>query len=202
LTANVAALQQVCLAGQTGMVRDACIILTQTYAAFGRSPNLGWLGLPGPLIQHGAFSLRHRVTHTRHPEMIERIAATLGQLRHLHADGLAEQAVREEAIASGGLVLLEGARAVYWEAQPVEVPWRRFPVLWKLLWQLAAKAILGAAVKEHHVYSESGARSKLPTVVNRLTNLLPPSLMRLIHSVHGERSYRLHLESNRIHFLE
>ena len=97
------------------------------------------------------------------------------------------------------LVLVEASREAYWEGQRIEVPWCRFRVLWKLLWELASKARLDATVQECHLYADSGARSKMATNVSRLTNMLPASLMRLIDAVHGTRSYRLRLETNRLH---
>lgn len=202
LTADVAALQKSCLTRWDAPLRDSCVILTQTYAAFDRAPGLAWLGIPADAIDLGVSLLRHRLTHARNPEMIDRIAAALGDLRHLYDGDTPLQAAVEEAIASGGLVLVKSSREVYWEGKRVEAAWHRRPVLWRLLWELADKAIRVAAVKENHLYPHSGARSKLATNLGRLTDLLPQTLMRQISSVHGERSYRLQLEGNRIHLFQ
>lgn len=202
LAADVTALQSSCMNRWDVPVRDSCVILTQTYTAFHRAPDLTWLDLPAGVIEFGVGLLRHRLTHARNPEMIERIATALGDLRNLYDGDTPLQAAVEEAIASGGLVLVESSRDVYWEGKRVEKAWHRRPVLWRLLWELADKAIRRAAVKEDHLYPYSGAPSKFATNMSRLTDLLPQTLMLLISSVHGKRSYRLQLESNRIHLFQ
>ncbi len=202
LVESADALDRACFAGAAAPVRDSCVILTQTYAAFGRSPDLGWLGLDPAIIRAGAATVGHGLTHLRSPEMAERIAVALGDLRSLYDGGSPGQEAVEEAIAAGGLVLVEASRECHWEGRRVPVDWRRNRKLWALLRELASKAQRGAAVREHDLYPDSGTRSLMSTLVGRFRRKLPPSLRRLILPVRGERAYRLDLEGGRIHLLQ
>ena len=198
LSDGVQALNQACFSGPEARRRDACVILTQTYAAFGRAPDLVWLGLPADVVAFGATVLRHRFTNQRNGDMMDRIAAALGDLRDLYEGGPPQQSAIDEAIARGGLVVIEASKEAFWELQRIDQSWREHPACWKLLRQLAAVARVQGAVKEGDLYPDSGARSKLPTTVSRLKKLLPPSLGSRIRPVHGERRYRLELESHRV----
>lgn len=199
LNVRLTALKKTCLTGPDACLRDSCIILTQTYAAFDRAPELAWLGLREAIVECDVPLLRHRLINARNPEMIDRIAAALGDLRLLYPNDSAQQSAIEEAVASGGLVLVNQGRQVYWETHCIDQAWQRHTMPWKLLWQLGSKALHAAAVKEQDLDLPSGALSKLATTVNRLKNLLPLNLRQRIQPIRGERSYCLRLEQHRIH---
>ena len=195
LASASSSLRALCLTGPDAAVRDLSVILTQVYSAF-HPRHLSWPGLPGPLVAADAGILRHRVTNVRDVEMVERIAAAVGDLRRAHRDFPPGLPARDEAIASRGLVLLNQPRLVYWEAKRINVDWDRHNLPWKLLRALAVKAPLGAAVELRDVYGDRAvSESALTTLNGRLKELLPASLWKLIRPT-GQRSYRLHLGRN------
>jgi hypothetical protein len=193
------ALTKTCLVGPEALIRDSCIVLTQTYAAFAATPDLGWLGLPCSEVQSGAATLRHRLTHEQNPEVSERIALALGDLRHLYAGGTPGQSQREEAIVTGALVIVGEARQVFWQGKAINANWGAYRVLWRLLERLARNARLQAPVGERDLYPESGALSKMATTLSRLRGVLPASLWKHIEPVRGKRAYRLHLPPNQVY---
>jgi hypothetical protein len=197
LSGSADELTRACLVGPEAMLRDSCIILTQAYAAFGKTPDLSWLAL-SPADVGGAASIRHRLTHQQGPEVSDRIALALSDLHRLYDADSPQRSPYEEAIASGGLVIDGKARQVFWEGQLVGGNWRTYRTLWPLFVRLARGARLDAPVREQDLYADSGAASKMATNLSRLRQLLPGSLHRRIEPVHGERAYRLRLPGHRI----
>jgi hypothetical protein len=195
-----ARLRQTCLQGPDQPLRDACVLLTQVYVAFQARPDVEWLGLPAPLVQRGAATMRHRFTHPGNIELAERTVAALHELRHLYRDADPQQNALDEAIATGGLVLVQYPPAVYWNGEPVRVAWGRYPRCWEFLRTLTDKARRGAVVEVRDLYGDrTVTRSALGTVFHRLKKLLPASLWRHIHSIRDPQGYRLELERTRLH---
>jgi hypothetical protein len=173
--------------------------LTQVYADFHPSPDLTWLGLRDWIISSGKGLLRDRVLNQRIPATVERIAVALQDLQYLYPAASPEKSAVDEAVASGGLVLTESPRAVYWDTKPIPADWERFDQPWKLLWALASKAHLRAAVEVRDVYGvEPVTDSALSTLVGRLKKFLPPGLWKFIEPTR-QRSYRLCLDRARVH---
>jgi len=115
LEANIRSLRAACQTRLSAQVRDSCVILVQVYAAFHPAPDCRWLSLSESSIASGVLMLRHRLTHARNAEMPERIAAALGDLRRLYVGDTPQAAERDEAIASGGLVVVADPPGVFWE---------------------------------------------------------------------------------------
>jgi hypothetical protein len=108
----------------------------------------------------------------------------------------------DEAVATGGLVLADVPRSAHWQTEPIAANWDRFDRSWQLLWMLATRAQLQAAVEVRDVYDNDAVTdSALSTLVGRLKNMLPPTLRRLICPT-GQHSYRLHLAREQIHLLK
>jgi hypothetical protein len=200
LADSVAQLRQACLQGPEQPLRDACILLTQVYAAFQPRPDVAWLGLPEPVVRRGALLMRHRWTHTRNVELAERTAAALHELPRLYADAAPGQSALEEAVAAGGLVVVRQPPAVYWQGELVAVEWGRYRRGWQFFRRLAEKARHGAVLEEKDVYAdEPVSESALGTVFHRLKALLPASLWRHVHPSSDPRGYRLELARDRLH---
>jgi hypothetical protein len=189
-----------CRTGPSVKLREACIVLTQVYVAFHPAADCRWLGLPNWLIQYGAVCLRDRLT--RDVAMPDRIASALGDLRQLYMDGPPDLSAKEEAIASGGLVLVADPREVYWEGKKIDVQWARYQTRWQLLWSLAQRAFRGAAVGDLDLDDHPKSASFLGTSWGRLKTLLPTSLRKLVLPGTSKQTYRLHLEAHRIHLFE
>lgn len=133
LEESVRALRATCQAGQDALLRESCVILTQTYAAFHPAPDCHWLGLSESIVHRGIPMLKHRLTNRRDKEMPERIAAALGNLRRLYEGGTPQTRDVEEAIAGQGLVVIENPPRVFWEGEAVKADWNKTPSCWKLL---------------------------------------------------------------------
>jgi hypothetical protein len=199
LVAADAALRKACLTGRSAQVRDSCIILTQTYAAFHPAPELDWLGLPRPLIARATSLLRYAIESQRSLEAIDQISAAVHALRALRET---EGSLVEAAIQTGGLVLVRQPPAAYWEKTEIEAEWDTNSKPFMLLWTLAEKAMSGRLVQDTDIWDEPGAKNRLAMVKGRLQGLLKkkPSLSMLISSVPKE-GIRLTLDRRQIHLL-
>jgi hypothetical protein len=179
--------------------RDACVLLTQVYAAFTPQPDLFWLNLSEEVIRHGKATFRHRITSGRNVELADRIAIALTQVASLYEECQPGQSAFEEAIAAGGLVLRDNPPTLYWEGKKLAVSWASYSKPWLFINALAAKARLGAAVNDHDVYGDTAvSNSTLATLYTRLKNLVPASLWREIKPGTEARTYRLCIEPSRI----
>lgn len=72
-----------------------------------------------------------------------------------------------EALAAGGLVLVETPRAVYWEGRRVPIDWGRRNALWDFMWELARHAKKGLPIDR-----ETFSSARDDAVVNKLKNYL------------------------------
>jgi hypothetical protein len=176
---------------------ESCIIMTQVYAAFAQSPNLQWLNLPEESIRTGAQGLRFRLTHSKGLEIVERIAAALGDLRGLYAGARPNLSAIEEAVASGGLVVVQVPREAYWAGDRIDADWHGSDTSWKLLVALAKKAVTESQVGEADLFENVVSRSAMSTVYGRLKKLLPASLWKHILPGNEPRTYRMDLQGKR-----
>ncbi len=198
LQETIRQLHTICRPDDEATVRDSCVILAQVYVAFHPAPDVGWLGLPDDVIEVGRAALRHRFTNTRNPELTERVAAALGDLRRLYANESPGQSALEEAVARGGLVLTTSPRAAYWEGNLLAVNWAKNDRPWEMLLALARKGRLGAAVEERDLFTGGASPSATPTLFGRLKRLLPAELWKQIIPGIEIRSYCLKLEPAQI----
>ena len=90
------------------------------------------------VVKHGCDVLKYRVLGLHNAEVFDRIATALGELKHLYQGEGPDQTAIEEAIATGGLVILKASGKVYWEKQPIRE--RLVGPQWKMLDALARKA--------------------------------------------------------------
>lgn len=183
--------------------RDACVLLTQVYAAFAPRPELFWLGLSEELIRHGRGPIRFRITSDRSVELTDRIAAALTQVASLYDECQPGQSALEEAVATGGLVLRDNPPTLYWEGEKQPADWASHRKPWQFIKALAKKARLQAAVDDRDVYGdEAKSNSTLATLFSRLKPLVPASLWREIKKGTEKRTYRLCIEPRRIFLFE
>lgn len=199
---TVRQLYTACLPDAEAAVRDACVILTQVYAAFHPAPDVGWLGLDDEVVATGQGTLRHRFASVRSRELPERVAAALGDLRRLYANELPGQAALDEAVGRGGLVLITSPCTAYWKAKRLDVDWKQFDRPWKLLIELARKGRRGAAVEERHLFATAASHSAMATLYGRLKRLLPADLWKHIVPGTAPRSYLLNLDSVQLDVFE
>jgi hypothetical protein len=189
-----------CFTGRDNVLRDSCMILTQVYAAFHLKPDVQWLGLPPAVVQEGIGAIRVRLYGLQGSEVTERIAAALGDLPKLYEDGAPDLSAREDAIASGGLVIDEGGVEVFWEGRPLAK--RLKGRSWDFFVALAKKARRSSPVSEGDIFEDAQSDSTMSTSCNRLKNELPPTLRKLIGPGEEPRSYRLDLEPHRIYIFD
>lgn len=194
LDADQRSLRSAIQAAPAVQVRESCVILTQAYAAFHPSPDLGWLKLSEALVQHGAATVRFQLCHKRGLEVSERIAAALGDLRQLYAGVRPEQAAIDEAIAAGGLVLVGDSREAYWDGKRIDADWYGQDRSWRLLWGLAKKSGRSSPVSEADLFgNDIVSRSTMSTIFGRLKRLLPSSLWKQIRPGQSARTYHMDL---------
>ena len=200
LGAADAALRKACLTGKSAELRDACIVLTQTYAAFHPNPELAWLKLPQHIIAQGTSLFRRAVESGRSLEAVDQIAAALRALRDVQETGGNSL---ENAIQTGGLVLVRKPPAAYWEKKEIDGGWDKKAKPFLLLWMAAENAsLLGGAVRDEDFWDRPGAKSRLAQLKGRLLKVLrKTSLSKRIVYVRNQ-GVRLTLDRHRIHLLE
>jgi hypothetical protein len=198
----VATLERVSATSPPALLVESCIVLAQVYRDCAEpTPDIGWLKLSEQAQKHRRGHVRHALLSGADYVTGQRIAQALDDARKLYAGAPADQAVIEEAIETGELVLVECRREVYWEGKKVDQDWRKNRAPWVLLWQLAARGRRGQDVLAQHLYPEdpSKPRSTMASRWGRLKVLLPASLRRYVLPGSETSSYILKLDSHRIH---
>ncbi|MGE3806359.1 MAG: hypothetical protein AB7K24_16950 [Gemmataceae bacterium] len=190
-----------CLCGTQQPLRDACVLLTQVHAALNPNANLDWLGVPAAAGQRGKVVMKRRLLHDCHGELFERLAGSLSVLRGLYTRVDEQQTALDEAVASGGLVVLRSQRAVYWEAERIDVNWTAHHALWRFLLALVEKGQHAAAVEGRDLHDDTVGTSTLATTFYRLKKLVPATLWRSIQSNKDPKGYRLTLNREDIFLL-
>jgi len=199
---SCADLQRICFTGSDARLRDACITLVQVYATFHPAPELDWLGVSDWAIQRSQGILEHNIRSARDLETVERIAAALGDLRHLYREMTPAQSDLEAAIATGRLVLIRRGPEVYWEARRIDCDWHRHRKPWEMLWQLAANARMASPVNDIDLYQRHVSPSTMYNRWERLQSLLPASLRRYVFPGNQRATYRLQLPIHEIHLFD
>ena len=188
--------------GRENDLRDACMVLTQIYAAFHPAPDLDWLGLPKHLRQAGAMVLQQRIRGFRGGELFERVNGALINVRRLYEDRDPKLSAREEAIARGDLVLVTETRELYWDGKPTLFAGANLRKSWELLFPLVKKAKNGGHVTEQDVFGDKvTGRAGMPMRMQRLKKQLPGGLRKLIKPGPDPRTYRLTVEPQRIYIV-
>ncbi|MBW3597267.1 MAG: hypothetical protein KY475_08335 [Planctomycetes bacterium] len=196
LTQTVDEIERTFQTGREARLRDACVVSTQLYGAFHPDPDLSWLGLDPEIVENGLAMVKFRLRTFQGAHMLERAAASLGDLRRLYEEGRPDQSEIEESIASGGLVILESDHIAYWEGK--QLTKEIVGTSWKFLHALARKARHRAAVEERDVFDKVVSDSAMSTAWGRLKKMLPAPLWSRVKLGAAPRTYRLDLEPHRI----
>jgi hypothetical protein len=196
LQAELAEFRRVFQSGPDMELRNACVILTQVFAAFHPSPDVSWLDLPKRLTAEIHGILLTRMRGHRGGELFERVNAALITAQRLYEDRKPGISAQEEAIARGDLVLIAEGRLLYWQQQVVNFSARAHQSAWETIVALANKR----QVTESDLFGDKIAgRSGMAMRINRLKRLLPVSLRNLVKRGSEVRTYRLDIERSRIH---
>jgi len=195
-------LLSICVVGAEARTREACMIAVQVVADFHPSPDLDWLGLDPHTIARFHGQLRATCVSRRDLSILDRIAAALNTLHNLYQGLDPTASAVDEAIASGGLVMIEKTRKVYWECEEIGQSWGIHRKPWELLLILAQRTRLGASVDQSDLYPEPVSDSTMQNRPRRLKELLPPTLARLIVPGHERVTYRLELSPDKVHLFD
>lgn len=190
--------QHLLKSGKQNRLINSVVILTQVYAAFGLKPQLDWLLLPETNMNDEIESIKNRLVTFLDQETTDRIAHALGEMKDLYDKDEQHTDDIEEAIATGGLVLLKNSKEIYWENKTISGPitGKR----WDFLHLLAQKAKRRTCVTENDLFPMgSRSLSAMPTSWSRLSERLPESLWTLVEKGPEPRSYILRLDSTQIH---
>ncbi|MCC7087077.1 MAG: hypothetical protein IT427_18915 [Pirellulales bacterium] len=186
-------------AGPEVDVRDACVTAIQIYAAFSPRSDLDWLGLPGKVVEADRILLASRLTNLCNAQLLDRVAAALHELQNLAATVSIKQNTVDDAVAAGGLVLVDHARAAYWEQHPVHESYTKRE--WRFLLALTKRARAGQpmSVADIEDPGQTLSESVMSTTWGRLKRKLPVSLRRLVAPSKQKRStYLLHLRFDQV----
>ncbi|QGQ25723.1 hypothetical protein F1728_24950 [Gimesia benthica] len=198
LDADWSECQHLLKSGKKNRLINSAIILTQIYAAFGLKPELRWLSLPDKLLNHEIDSIRNRLTAFLNKETTDRIAHALGELKDLYGKDEQRTDAVEEAIATGGLVLITTEGKAYWEKRVILNGMKG--KLWELLLLLGQNARRHSCVGEIDLYPDADVSgSAMGTAWNRLKKQLPVTLWKMVQKGRESKTYILKLDSSQIH---
>ncbi|QDV52162.1 hypothetical protein [Gimesia fumaroli] len=184
--------------GKQNRLINSAVILTQVYAAFGLKPQLDWLLLPETDLNYGIESIKSRLNALLDQETTDRIAHALGDMKDLYENDEQHNDDIEEAIVTGGLVLIKKSREAYWENRKISGPIKGRK--WEFLHLLAKKAKRRNCVTENDLFPlGSGSLSAMATSWSRLNERLPESLWKLVEKGAEPRTYILRLDPTQIH---
>lgn len=194
-------LRQLCLKSLEATQVDAAICLVQIAAEFSaRQPDLDWL-FPNASANTPLGYLRHALRSKRDPITGQLVREALDIIDRWSTRRPQFETDVDEAIATGGLVMVEAARQVYWKHAALDLDWQQKHKLpWKLLLALAKKRGRGF-VSEFDVYGEKEVSFQAYSQLKRrLTKVLPKDLSAKIVAVQeGDKAYQLCLPSKLIH---
>lgn len=183
--------------GQQTRLRDACVGMTQLYAATHPSPELRWLGITDYSIDDHVTMLRQEISGQQSPQFFERIAQVLHDLRRLPAVADPAQSEVEEAVAGGGLVLIGSNHLAFWQTALFSEPLTKGD--WKMLHALAEKARLESQITITDIFGHAVVtESAMSSAWGRLKRKLPPSFSKLVKPGNKPATYRLELDARRI----
>jgi hypothetical protein len=186
------------LSSEEGQNCESAMILTQIFSdAAVVKPDISWLGLRKSSSAWPTHGIRSFVACHRDYDLIDRMVLALIDIAEYYEQRPSNEAEIEDAIATGGLVVVEQAREVYWQMKFVDVQWNKHRKPWELMLRLAQTRGKGS-VSEQDIYGQPMKESTFPNLRSDLGKLLPVSLDILIEP--GElKSYRLCLRYDQFH---
>lgn len=162
LDSAIQSLRNACCSGPRPQQREACVTLTQIYAAYAQAPKLEWLGLPhrsstgGGVIRscvrrghsemitvqpgcHGSLEVVDRQPASLcDPVILRQVSAALHDVAPFYELPEDPDDLIEWAIGRARLVMVERSpRAVFWIGAEIAAgEWDQHPREWNLLWVL------------------------------------------------------------------
>lgn len=207
---NYELLSHRCAEGPQAFLREACITLTQMYAAYTPCASFAWLGPEAAIGAKGAFIYRHRIERRDDkmgPDPIaavlpDQIAAALCAVAGLYRAEAEADDLIAEAVHRSRLVLVSGPgrREVYWDKKLVKQHWQRKAAQWAMLEDLVRAVSTGGAgtdgygTMDEYDYDPKDCKY-------RFYKSLPQTLYDLIVSA-GSGTYRLALTRDQVCLLE
>jgi len=177
-------------------LRNACCVLAQIFAAKNSDADCDWLGLPDSLVKTGRNVLEVRLRSWRGPQIYFVIANAFSELAKLYEE-VYESSEVDEAIAQCRLVIDEKSLRVWWDQNELLIGLS--PIEFRALLLLAKGASGQRVISESDVYSDSGSRSRWPTMISRLKKRLPAGLKGTILKGEVRSTYRIDLSGEQVH---
>lgn len=186
------------LSSEEGQNSESAMILTQVFAdATVVTPDIAWLGLSKAAISWPPNGIRAYVAYNRDYELIDRIVLALTRIAEFYEQRPPNESEIEDAIETGGLVVVEESHKVHWQKKLVDADWKRFRKPWELMLRLARTRGRGS-VSEQDVYGQPMKDSTFPNLRSDLGKLLPDSLDILIEPAEL-KAYQICLPYNQFH---
>ncbi len=150
-------------AGNDARLREACIVLLQTYIAYHEAPQLAWLGFDSHLLMACGQTIRSFFRHrgTLHcverkndgrlhqldqrtaslvdVQLIQQVAAALEDLATVYHQEVHANDLIAEAKDQFRLLVVVNPRMVFWNGALIDVPWTSAQKSWNLMLHLAVK---------------------------------------------------------------
>ena len=199
---NWKSLQSICIVGADARIRESCMIAVQVVADFHPTPDLDWLGLDPYAIARFQGLLRATCVSRRDLPTLDRIATALNSLHNIYQNLDPTVSAIDEAIATGGLVMIEKTQQAFWEGNKAGESWSSHRKPWELIWHLAKGTRLATSVDQSDLYDNIVSDSTMHNRARRLRDLLPATLARLIVSGNKPATYRLDLPPDKVHLFD
>jgi len=221
MDSTIDGLKAACCTGPKRQRREACVALTQIYAAYARVPNLEGFGLPPGLLGQDGGVIRTCVRRRGNmtivqrapdgplelvdtvpaslcdPEVVRQVAAALHDVAPFYDLPEDPDDLIEWANDRARLVMVDRSpRAVFWEGGEVAAgEWDQHPRDWNLLWVLAGQP--GRPVDKMMLMSPD--QHPIKSRRHRLSQILDKvlDLDGLIDTVRGQ-GYRLQLSAEEV----
>lgn len=154
-----------------------------------------WMHLRGVTFRRSVIELGKKL-QCLSPEAGEWLLREIGESTD-DSEAMVEQAVR-----TGALVLTERPREAYWNSGRIEIDWENKPTLWNFLWELSVHAKGGRSI-DRLTFGERKNFSYASKTKSRLVNQegFPCELDVLINPA-GRGSLKLTLPPNRIRIFQ
>jgi hypothetical protein len=192
LTRELVQLRHMLSSGNAAKLRDACLTLVQTHAAFFPESDFSWLGEASNFVV-GAAYYRDAIEHRDNFCLAEQIAAALAECAECYRTSETSEEVLSKTLARHSLVLVEGIgrREAYWKRAMVGERWGGQPALWQFLLALAE------GVKAQPGVDSIKLNCSLKDARSRIKQLIPPDLDSLILPS-GRGTYVLKLQPHEV----
>jgi hypothetical protein len=176
-------------------LRNSCIAIVQTYAAFRPAAALSWLKLDCNVVRHGGAYWSALIERRLDLTVVKRIGVALEDVQELCETHASLDDMVRQFVESKQLVLVERPPRVYWQGKLLQADWDDKRAIFDFLWELASRTQHKSELDPDGMGSLT--KSTLVNRCSRLKTYLAPELRNAIKP-NGRGGYRLDIAPDAI----